>query len=140
MTNPSIWALCLSYAALIYTTYIYFNWFPTYLKDARNFPLLKMGCYSALPFLAGAIANTAGGWFSDRLVKKMNGNKWARRVIPFTGMIALAFFMIPGALTENTILSVILLSMALACSEFGIGVYWASSLDMPVRMQERFQV
>lgn len=130
LTSPSIWALCLSYMAFIYVTYIYFNWFPTYLKDARDFPLLKMGLFAALPFIAGAIANTLGGILSDKLVKKTNGSKWARRIIPLVGSITLAFFMVPGALVENNVLSVILLSLALASSEFGIGVYWASALDI----------
>ncbi|TGE32032.1 MFS transporter [Desulfosporosinus sp. Sb-LF] len=130
LSSPSVWALCLSYMAFIYVTYIYFNWFPTYLKDARNFPLLKMGFYAALPFLAGAVANTLGGMLSDKLVKKTNGSKWARRIIPLVGSITLAFFMVPGALVQNNVMSVILLSFALASSEFGIGVYWASALDI----------
>ncbi len=102
LKSPRIWALCFRYTAFIYTTYIYFNWFPTYLMQARHFPLLKMGFFASLPFLAGAIANTLGGWISDKLIKKKNGNKWARRAIPYIGTTALAFFMIPGPLTEST--------------------------------------
>jgi sugar phosphate permease len=130
LTSKTIWALCVSYFCLIYTTYIYFNWFPTYLMKARNFPLLKMGVYASFPFIAGAIANTAGGAFSDFLIKKSGNIKWARRSIPLVGMIVLAFFMVPGALVESAYVSLVLLSLALACSEFGIGIYWATALDV----------
>ena len=130
LSSKVMWSLSLSYMCLIYTTYIYFNWFPTYLMQAKGFPLLKMGIYASLPFLAGAIANTFGGWFSDRLVRTTGNIKLARRIVPCTGMISLAFFMVPGALVESVGWSVFLLSMALACSEFGIGVYWAVCLDI----------
>jgi nitrate/nitrite transporter NarK len=45
-------------------------------------------------------------------------------------MIVLAFFMVPGALVESAYVSLVLLSLALACSEFGIGIYWATALDV----------
>ncbi len=42
------------------------TWLPTYLVQARNFSMVKMGIVASLPFFAGGIGYIVGGWISDR--------------------------------------------------------------------------
>ncbi|MGO9463983.1 MAG: MFS transporter [Isosphaeraceae bacterium] len=44
------------------------NWVPTYFKDERHLDYAASNFLSAIPFLAAAAGNVAGGWLAGRLV------------------------------------------------------------------------
>jgi sugar phosphate permease len=46
--------------------YGFTTWLPTYLVKARGFSMAQMGVAASLPYFAGAIGCTLGGWVSDK--------------------------------------------------------------------------
>ncbi|RHA15652.1 MFS transporter [Megasphaera sp. AM44-1BH] len=130
LKSKNAWFLCLSYPTYCYTVWIFMTWLPSYLVEARGFNLLQMGFFASLPLLAGTIGDTLGGLISDKIWKKTGNGKLARRIVPMTGMLIAAAFMIPGALTESAYMAVFFMACSLFGLEMAVGVYWATCLDI----------
>ncbi len=75
--SRNLWALCAMYSGYTYGLYFYLTWLPTYLHERRGLSWAGVGLGAALPFLMGAIANTAGGYWTDALVRRF-GLRWGR--------------------------------------------------------------
>jgi ACS family glucarate transporter-like MFS transporter len=66
-----------------FTTYLFFSWYPTYLKEGRGVTPDRTGVLAGLVLAGGAVGNTAGGWLSDWLVRRTGSRRLARRSIGF---------------------------------------------------------
>jgi sugar phosphate permease len=64
---------------------IYSSWIPTFLWEVHHLEWGKMGIYSALPLLGGAIAGMTGGLLNDWLIAKTGNRRWSRSGIAFFG-------------------------------------------------------
>ena len=64
---------------------IYSNWIPLFLWDVHKLKFDKMGIYSALPLLGGAIAGLTGGLLNDWLIARTGNRRWARSGIAIFG-------------------------------------------------------
>ena len=130
MKSKNMWAVCAMYFCYSYTLWIYLNWLPTYLVDARGFTIVKMGIAASLPLLAGTIGDTLGGWLSDLIWKRTGNGKMARRSVGIFGFSVAAAGLVPGAMTDSANLAVGLLALALFGLEMSVGVSWAVCLDV----------
>ncbi|MBI4475086.1 MAG: MFS transporter [Acidobacteria bacterium] len=130
LTNPNMLLICAMYFAYVYSFWIYLNWFPTYLVESRGLTFMQSGFFSSLPLLAGAVTNTLGGVWSDRIFRRTGDLKYARRVVPIVGFSIGVVSMAIGALTDSTAGSIIFLTLAAAGLELTTGVSWAIVIDV----------
>ena len=130
LRHPNMWAINCAYFALVYNTWVFFWWLPSYLVEYRHFTLLKMGFFAALPLLMGVGGGTAGGWLSDRLLVKTGKPTLARRGVAITGMLGAAAFYVPAALTANPYTAVVCLAGALVFLGGVLGPAWAVPMDV----------
>ncbi|MDU3531177.1 MAG: MFS transporter, partial [Klebsiella pneumoniae] len=66
----NIWAMCIGFFTINYTSYFFITWLPTYLVKEKGMDFIKMGMVAALPLLCGMVIEVFAGWASDRLVHK----------------------------------------------------------------------
>ncbi len=132
LRNRNMQLICLMYGGAVYTGWIYFSWFPTYLVETRGFGIVESGLYGSLPLWAGAITNSLGGWLSDRLVR-LRGLRFGRRSVAITGFAAAVVFMAGGALAADAWTALILLVLAAGALELTVGVSWAVTIDVGSR-------
>jgi len=64
---------------------IYSNWIPLFLWEVHKLKFDKMGIYSALPLLGGAIAGLTGGLLNDWLIARTGNRRWSRSGIAIFG-------------------------------------------------------
>jgi MFS family permease len=64
---------------------IYSNWIPLFLYEVHRLKFDKMGIYSALPLLGGAIAGLTGGLLNDWLIARTGNRRWSRSGIALFG-------------------------------------------------------
>ncbi len=68
--NPSIWFLSLIMACGSFNSYIYFSWFPKYLKSGRGVDVTEAGLMASMVLAFSAAGTLAGGylldWFASR--------------------------------------------------------------------------
>jgi ACS family glucarate transporter-like MFS transporter len=75
LKNRDILLLTASYFCMNYVFYIFFNWFFIYLVDMRGFEILEGGYFAAAPWMVGAVSASVGGFWCDRLCKRI-GPRW----------------------------------------------------------------
>jgi MFS family permease len=109
---------------------VYLDWFPKYLNAHRHFDLKQMGFYASLPLFAGAVGDLAGGWFSDRWLKRTHDIAMARRLVGSTGFLIAAAGIVPATLTNDPITSVMFSCLAMFGLELTVAVAWALPLDI----------
>jgi MFS family permease len=78
--SRNLWLVMLMYHTYCYGAYWFVAWTMKYLVEEKGFDTATAAGFTSLPFILGAIANFAGGYASDGLVKKI-GLKWGRRII-----------------------------------------------------------
>ena len=126
----TLWYLSAMYFCYGYCHSMYFDWFPTYLNDARGFNLKQMGYFAALPLLAGTAGDLAGGWLSDLWFKRTGDVTRARRFVGLAGFGLAAAAIVPAALTDSPITSVWFSCVAVFGIELTVGATWAVPLDI----------
>lgn len=128
--SPNLWAVMLMYHTYCYSAYWFFSWMPTYLVKARG--VEAFAAFAALPYIMGALANAAGGYTSDLLVRKV-GLKWGRRSIGIFSMVSAGGFMLLSIALDNKLLGILALSFSFAVSDFMLPNCWAVCLDIGKR-------
>jgi len=130
LSSGTVWQLALMYFCYQYALAVYLDWFPTYLNTHRGFNLTQMGFYASLPLLAGTVGDLAGGWFSDRSLRRTGNVTHARRIVGITGFLIAAFGILPATLTHDPKLCVAFSCLAFGGLELTVGVSWAIPLDI----------
>jgi sugar phosphate permease len=64
---------------------IYLSWIPLFLSEVHHLEFKKMGLYSALPLLGGALAGIVGGRLNDLWISRTGNRRWARSGVGFLG-------------------------------------------------------
>jgi len=82
-----IWGACLGQFGGNSTLVFFLTWFPTYLATERHMAFIRAGWFSILPFLAGAVGITFGGWLSDFLLRRTGSANLARKFPVIVGLL-----------------------------------------------------
>ena len=128
--SGNLWAIMLMYHTYCYGSYWFFSWMPTYLVKAKG--IQAFATYAALPYLLGALANLAGGYASDLMVRKV-GLKWGRRSLGLISMGSAGSLMLLSMVLESKVLAIVALSLSFAVSDFMLPNCWAVCLDIGKR-------
>ena len=65
--------------------WLYLNWLPLYLFNARGFSLKEIAAFGWMPFLAAALGALGGGWFSGFLLRRTGDVNRARKTAILIG-------------------------------------------------------
>jgi MFS family permease len=124
LRTPTLWGITVGAFFYSYFWYYCLTWLPSYLVMARGFSFLKMGAFTAMPFLGTALISMVSGRVADRMIAKSRRPIFIRKL-----------FVVCGFLLGSSILSLLILQSApavlgaLILSLLGIGVasanYWA---------------
>jgi MFS transporter, ACS family, D-galactonate transporter len=111
LTKRQMWGACLGQFGGNSTLVFFLTWFPTYLADQRHMPWVKAGFLAVLPFLGASLGVLAGGWWSDRLLKRTGSANLARKLPIITGLL-LASTIIAANYCDNNIVIILIMSVA----------------------------
>ena len=127
--SKNLWLIMAMYHFYCYGAYWYLSWTMKYLTAEKGFDTTTAATFTALPFVLGAIANFAGGYASDGLVKKI-GLKWGRRLIGAGGVGLAGVLMLASLGIQNPYGAAVVLAAAFAASDFMLPNCWAVCLDI----------
>ncbi len=113
-----------------WSLWVFLTWLPSYLADARGFPLKQMALMAALPLLGGVIGDTLGGVVSDAIYKWTGRLVLARRSLLLVGFLGAVAFMVPAVTTTSAVTAVWGLSVAFFFLELTNAVLWTLPLDI----------
>ena len=129
LRSRDIWALCAMYFCYGFVLWIYLQWLPTYLIEARQLNALRVGIGASLPLLAATFSNAAGGWVSDHFAAKW-GPRRGRISVSVFGFLVAAGGLVPGVLAEDPTTALVWLIIALVGLELTVAVSWAMCIDV----------
>jgi ACS family glucarate transporter-like MFS transporter len=129
LSSMSVWGLILGYGCQGYAFYVYYNWFYYYAVKVRGLSLMQAAAWTTLPFIAMAILAPTGGWFSDRVGRKL-GRRRGRQCGGMVGMGVSAVLLLIGSHTSNTAVALPLIAAAAGFNMFGGANFWASCIDL----------
>jgi sugar phosphate permease len=113
-----------------WSLWVFLTWLPSYLAEARGFPIGQMALATMLPFLAGVVSDTLGGVVSDAIYRRTGNLRLARRALLVIGLGGAFAFLVPAVATASAIRAVSLLACAFFCLELANAVLWTLPLDI----------
>ncbi|WP_426401000.1 MFS transporter (plasmid) [Ralstonia sp. R-29] len=117
LTDPNMYVLAAAYFCLICGLYAVSFWLPTILKSAGLTDLLKIGLYSAVPYLVSIVAMYALGQSSDRRGER----RWHSAVTAMLG----AGFLAAAAYSTSFPAALASITLATAAVFASYTVFWA---------------
>ena len=129
LRNGNLWLIMGMYHCFCYGSYWFLSWTMKYLTEAKGFDTATAAGFTALPFVLGAIANFAGGYASDGLVKRI-GLKWGRRAIGAGSVGTAGLLMLFSLGIDNPYTAAVVLAMAFGAADFMLPNAWAVCLDI----------
>jgi len=130
LRSPDVWRLSVAYFCYGFVLWLYLNWFPTYLRDARHFSAAKGSLLASLPLLCATVTNVLGGIWSDKLTARMGDLRRGRVIVSMIGFVIAALGLLPGVMMESPVAALLFLSIALGGLELTVAVSWAICLDL----------
>ncbi len=131
--SKAVWGLAAAYFCFTYTWWLFLNWLPTYLVQARGYTTIKMGLFASLPWLAALISTNAAGWLSDALVKKGFSTSNARRTLIYAGAPAMAACLWFATRAGNAGVAVALITVTISLAGMNFPAFWSMPMDMNVQ-------
>lgn len=127
--SPSLWLSSVSQIGVNIGWLFIGTWFPTYLMEQHQVPIIERGMMIMVPFIAGFPGMLLGGVVTDGLVRVV-GVRWARR-IPWivSKIIAVAAFAISPTLDSPWLVTAMMATVAF-CVDFGNPATWAFTQDV----------
>ena len=126
----NIWAMCIGFFTINYTSYFFITWLPTYLVKDKGMDFLKMGMVAALPLICGMVIEVLAGWASDRIVHKKILSLTATRKLFLTIGLLMALCIGFAPFTESVFMTVLLLCIAKSGTTVAASQVWALPGDV----------
>lgn len=118
LKSPRVYVLALAYFSIIFPIYAISFWLPTLLKEQGVSDTLRLGWYSAIPYVAAAVCMYLAGRRSDRL-----GERRYHCAIPALGA---ALCLIAAIFADGSpMLTLLSLTLGTACLWMAYTVFWA---------------
>jgi MFS family permease len=124
LASPNVWLLGTIMMVCATLFYMQFQWYPTYLKEARNQSEQFSGWLTGGVLTGGALGCILGGWLVDAVNRWSHERKWRRR---FCGAIPLflAAACVAGVRhSPSALVATACNALALFCVQLAIPTWW----------------
>jgi MFS family permease len=128
LTSTNLGALSFMAFCSAFAVYLYYTHFPDYLKERHDVPTV-WGWVAGLPMIGGAAGCTLGGLATDWLVRRTGSRRWGRRLVGLAGKGGGAVLLLAGALANDPVWAVVLITLAAFTSDLAVAAHWALCTD-----------
>jgi ACS family glucarate transporter-like MFS transporter len=126
--NPSIWFLSLIMACASFNSYIYFNWFPSYLKEGRGIGATEAGAMSSVVLACSAAGTLCGGYLLDLFV---TGRGVGRKRIHGGASFFLSSVLLGcGLMSSNAWLAVLFTGASCFATQATQSLWWSNAIGI----------
>lgn len=129
--NPSIWFLGAIMAFGSFNSYIYFSWFPKYLKAARGVDATEAGLMASMVLAFAATGTFVGGMLLDRVIR--DGGLARRRLFGGCCYFCAAALLGMALLTDQPWLAAGFAALSCFSTQASQPLWWTSSIGISGR-------
>mgnify|MGYP003586970178 FL=1 len=126
----NIWAMCIGFFMINYTSYFFITWLPTYLIKDKGMGMLAMGFAAMMPLLISMVVEVAAGWASDKVYSKGWLSLTATRKVFLVGGLLMASCIGLAAFAESAVTAVLHLCIAKSGTTVAASQVWALPGDV----------
>ena len=119
------WGMIIGFFGVVYLTWVYSAWLPSYLEMQRHMTIRSAGFVSAVPFIAGVMGGLFGGWLTDWLLALGLSPINSRRYPMALSLLGMATCTVAAALVASDTLAVALISAAMFLGYVASSSAWA---------------
>ena len=125
LTSPNVWLLgaLMTVSAMLF--YMQFQWYPTYLKEARGQGAVSSGWMTSIIYVGGAAGCIAGGLLADVVMRRTRERKWSRRLCGGGALLLAAVSVLGVRLTDSALAATLCNAAALFFVQMAIPTWWA---------------
>jgi ACS family hexuronate transporter-like MFS transporter len=123
LRRRQVWAIILARFFGDPIWWLYLNWLPLYLHDARGFSMSKIALAGWVPFMAAGLGSLAGGWTSGRLLAKGASVNRARKTA-----IAIGTLLMPAGIAAAYVSSPVHALACISVTLFGFQ-FWVGNVQ-----------
>lgn len=133
LSNRSFWLLGAITACGAFTSYLYFSWYPTYMKEARGMSSTHAGWLSATVLVGGMVGTLCGGGVSDWLVRHTANASAARRIFGFGVGVVAAALVVAAVRSQSTWATVAFAAVSYLVMTLELAIWWTSVTELAGR-------
>ena len=126
-------AMCIGFFMNNYNSYFFITWLPMFLMQDRGLSFSEMGFAASLPLLCGAVGEVFAGWASDRVHSSGKLSLTATRKLFICIGLVMALGIGFAAVTEDIVLTLILLCLAKTGTVVAASQIWAIPSEIAPR-------
>ena len=104
--------------------YMLFQWYPTYLKEARGLSEQVSGWFTGIALSGGAIGCITGGFISDLIIRSTSERKWSRRLCGGSMLLLAALSLACVRYSEEALYASLFCAAALFFLQVSIPTWW----------------
>jgi cyanate permease len=123
--HPTTWGMVIGFAGALYLIWLYLTWLPGYLRIQHHMTTVQVGFAASVPFIFGFLGSLVGGAFSDRLAARGISPINSRKFPIAVGLMGMAVFTVPAALSQNGNVAVGCIALAVFCGSAATTNAWA---------------
>ena len=125
LRTPTTWAMIGGLFGIVYVTWLYVSWLPSYLESVRHVGVKATGWLAAVPQASGFVGACLGGFLSDGLARLKLDPVLSRKIPTVVGLVAAGVLSAAAPLAGPLPLSLALMSAALFCAYGAGSCSWA---------------
>jgi MFS family permease len=125
-----MWPVTLTYFCYGWCLWLYLSFLLIFFKDKFTLGTTETAVFATIVYTIGAIGNTAGGIFSDKLFERTGNVRLARIGMAVFGFTGALISLLPILYLQDKILVAVCLSAGFFFAEMVIGPMWAIPMDI----------
>jgi cyanate permease len=119
------WGLIIGFFGIVYVTWLFQGWLPGYLEIQRHISVRATGLIASIPFFFGVVGSVGFGAITDWLTRIGLSPINSRKVPIICGLIGMAIATFVAAETDNNVVAVAAISVAVFCNGGASGMSWS---------------
>jgi ACS family glucarate transporter-like MFS transporter len=112
LSCPTMYGLMLSQACIVYNSYLFLTWLPSYLQTTLHLSAMNTGLFTAIPYGLTVVLGLLIAWISDRVLRPASVRNGGRRyfvvVMMIMGLTILAAPVVHGTVPLLAVMTVVL--------------------------------
>jgi MFS family permease len=139
LTSTNLWCLCLMYFCGAYGWYFNITYLPRFLEEQHGvvigagtswYEAVVGALYKGGPLWMGAVACLAGGFLTDRFIRRTGNRKWGRRLFGVAGHGLCALCYLACLIAPTAFAFFLAISLAAFFNDLTMGPAWAICQDI----------
>ena len=125
-----MWPVTLTYFCYGWCLWLYLSFLLIFFKDKFSLSTNETALFATIVYTIGAVGNTIGGVFSDRILHRTNNVRRARVGAAVFGFVGALISLLPILQASDKVFVAICLSAGFFFAEMVIGPMWAIPMDI----------